>query len=155
MDASRRFLGNTDHFFCNLLPALLALLVSLGEALHDDAKFLVLGDVLQEVRILFYFDALMDQERSVTAVIDEQVGTSPVRPGDRLFRTPPVFLQGLTLPGEYGRRTRFGNSRGGMILGRKDIAGGPTEIRSLLASVAFLPSFQIQTFQRDHGRERQ
>jgi hypothetical protein len=46
----------------------------------------------------------MDEQGCVATVIDEEVGTLAVGPGQHLLCAPPVLLQGLTLPGKDARR---------------------------------------------------
>ena len=114
-------------------------------ALHDlmPVAGLFLGDLLEEVLddLLFFgfrrrpgplgtvleLVTLVDEERGVTAVVDDQLRAVAVGPGERLHRALPVFDEGLALPGE-DREAGLGDRRGGMVLGGEDIAGGPAHI---------------------------
>jgi len=68
------------------------------------------------------------QLRQVAAVVEEHVRGPAVRALDRLLDAPPVFFLGLALPGEH-RDARLGDRRGGLILGREDVARAPTDLR--------------------------
>jgi hypothetical protein len=83
---------------------------------------------------------LVHQERRVAAVVEEEVGTGAVGPEERLLRAPPVLLQRLALPGEDGSalgvvhrpRLPHHHGRGGVVLGREDVARDPPHVRAQL-----------------------
>ena len=64
---------------------------------------------------LFEFIALVEQERHVAAVIDDELRALPFAIEDRLPCAIPVFLERFALPGEDWH-ARLGNGRRGMIL---------------------------------------
>ena len=66
-------------------------------------------------------DALVDEQRGVAAVVEDHVRALAVRPGQRLLGAPPVLLERLALPGE-DRDAGLGDRRGGVVLGREDVA---------------------------------
>jgi hypothetical protein len=88
----------------------------------------------------FEFDALVDQHGGVAAVVEDHVRTEvrvAVRagPGEDLLGGPPVFLEGLALPGKDGdalrvfdRAVAHHNGGGGFVLGGEDVAGGPADL---------------------------
>jgi hypothetical protein len=67
------------------------------------------------------------QQGGVAAIVQDHVGAAAVGPIDHLLGAPPVFLQGLALPGIDGDAAR-GNGGGGMVLGGKDVAGTPAHL---------------------------
>jgi len=78
------------------------------------------------------FSTLMHHERRVAAVVNDEVGTAAVGPGEGLFGAPPVLLKGLALPGEHRGRTGLRDRRRRMVLRRKDIARCPADIGAQL-----------------------
>ena len=92
----------------------------------------------RDLAVLLVLDALVDEHRGVTAVVQDHVRATGggVRPGQGLLRAPPVLLQGLALPGEDRdalgvvhravRADRDGG--GGVVLGGEDVAGGPADL---------------------------
>jgi hypothetical protein len=66
--------------------------------------------------------ALVDEKGRVAAVVDDELWTLAVGPGEGGFSAIPVFLEGLSLPGE-NRNSGSGDRRGGVVLGREDVAG--------------------------------
>ena len=79
------------------------LLMHLGAQAEKDIKVLAKPGSEEEVCLF-------------AAIVENHVGALTVRPGQRLLRTPPVFLQCLTLPGEHRNPDR-GDCRGRVILG--------------------------------------
>ena len=67
------------------------------------------------------------QRREVTAVVEQQVRALPVGPQQGLVDGPPVLLLGLALPGEH-RGAGGGDGRGGLVLGREDVARRPADL---------------------------
>ena len=79
--------------------------------------------------------ALVDQHRGVAAVVEDHVRAVAVRPGEDLLGAVPVLLERLALPGEHGNAGRLlggaladDDRRGGLVLGRVDVAGGPADL---------------------------
>ncbi len=81
--------------------------------------------------------ALVDEQRRVTAVVEQHVRAA-LGPGERLLGAPPVLLERLALPGEdrdplglVRRAVRPDRDRrGGVILGREDVARAPAHLRA-------------------------
>ncbi len=80
----------------------------------------------------------MQEKGRVTAVVEDHVGPVVSRPRHHLLRAPPVLLERLALPREDRnplrvlggslRADRDGGRR--VILGREDVAAGPTHLRA-------------------------
>ena len=82
---------------------------------------------------------LVDQERGVAAIVDDQVGAAAVGPEQRLVRAPPVLGERLALPREdrnaarsAGRAPGLGTTdrdrRRRVVLRREDVAGRPAHV---------------------------
>ncbi len=79
--------------------------------------------------------ALVNQQGGIAAVVNNQVGTIGIGPGEHLLRGPPVFLQAFALPGEDGgalgmlrRAVRpDGDGSRGLVLSREDVAARPAD----------------------------
>ena len=85
------------------------------------------GRRVDPVAALFEFAALVDEERDVAAVIDDQLRALATREGNRAEGELPVLLQRLPFPGEDGRAG--GRDGGGsVVLGRENVARGPAHI---------------------------
>ena len=114
-----------------------------GGAQHvqEDAAFV--GLVLRRGRNRpdgFELDALVHQHGGVAAVVEDHVRAKvrvAVRagPGEDLLGGPPVFLEGLALPGEHGNALRVlgrtgahHNGCSGFVLGGEDVAGSPADL---------------------------
>jgi hypothetical protein len=104
-----------------------ALGVDALEQVLDDLFLVVRRRGVDPVRTVLEFEALVDQQGDVAAVVDDQLRTLVAREGQRVERAVPVFLQRLALPREH-RRAGLGNCGGGMILGREDVARGPAHV---------------------------
>ena len=101
---------------------------TIGEPFPNNSELLVFALLLQQGGILFYANSLMNEEGCVTPVINDQIWSRTVRPGQRLFGAPPVILQGFSLPRKNGGGSRLRNGSRGMVLSREDIAGCPSKI---------------------------
>ena len=71
--------------------------------------------------------AEVDQERGVTAVVQDHVGRAAVAPLEDAMLIVPIILQRLALDGEH-RRAAGGDRGGGVVLGRIDVARGPAHV---------------------------
>ena len=84
---------------------------------------------------LLELEALVHEHRRVAAVVEQHVRAA-VRPGQRLLGAPPVLGQRLALPREHRHAARLlgrpvradGDRRGGVILGREDVARRPPHL---------------------------
>jgi hypothetical protein len=129
VDAGGGLLGDTAPLLDHLVPAGRGLLEVLLEEVLDDLLLVVAGGGIDPAVPILEFVALVDEEGDVTAVVDDHLGALSAREADRLVGAPPVFLEGLALPGKDGDAGR-GDRGGCLILGREDVAAGPTDVGS-------------------------
>jgi hypothetical protein len=95
---------------------------------EDGLPFLVVtGLGLRHGAGLLELHALVDEQGGVAAVVEDHVGALAVGPGQGLLGAPPVFLDGLALPG-IDRDAGGGDGGGGVVLGGVDVAGGPAHL---------------------------
>ena len=132
LDARGRLLGHAHHALGHAGP----LVGVLGEAVLDDLEHdlelgVVGGGRVRERAVLLEgglgLDALVDEQRRVAAVVDEQVGALAVLPRQHLLGAPPVLLERLALPGEDRGRVA-GDGGGGVVLRREDVARAPADV---------------------------
>ena len=125
LDAGRGFLRNAPDGIVKLgIPARVAV-----EALFDRSKqgpLFVAGRIVQQRRVLLGFGAQNDQQRRVAAIVQYAIWQTAVLPIHDLVRVFPVFVQGLTLEGEY-RDSGSGYRCSRVVLRGIDIAGGPAQ----------------------------
>ena len=146
-DTSSSLLGHTAHFLGHLGP-----LVSLtsGETLPEDSADLLELEVVSLVGIrklaglgefTLSLDTFVDQQGSISSVIDENVSAVGVGPGQGLVGAVPVLLEGHSLPGEDVSSLGGNASSGSLILRGVDIARAP----------AHLGTHGRETFNEDGG----
>ena len=109
------------------MPVARLLLGDLLEEVLDDLLFFGLGLRVDPLGAVLEFVALVDEERGVATVVDDELGAVAVGPGERAHGALPVFFQRLALPGE-DRHAGLGNRRGRVVLRGEDIARGPAHI---------------------------
>jgi len=90
------------------------------------------GSVFEEE--VFGFLSFVDDEGHVTSIIDNDVGSLSlaiiVLPGEGVQGALPVFLEGLSLPGENSSGFIASNGSSGVILSGEDVARAPSYIGS-------------------------
>ena len=125
MDAGRRLLGDAPDLLGNRRvppgPA--------GQPLPDrgeEDRLLLAGRVGQDGRVLLGPGAQVDQQRGVTAVVEDHVRPALAELEDPMGELP-VLLQRLALAGEH-RRAAGSDRRRRVVLGREDVAGGPADL---------------------------
>ncbi len=124
MHARGGLFGNAPPFLGNLVPALRVLGVDRLQQILDDLLFVALRRRVHPVRAIFQFIALVDEQRRVTTIVDDQLRTLAARMAQRLVGAPPVVFERLAFPGEH-RHTGGGNRRGSVVLRREDVAARP------------------------------
>nr|GLL44259.1 hypothetical protein MtrunA17_Chr8g0378081 [Ipomoea trifida] len=72
---------------------------------------------------------LMNQQRSVTTIIHNEIRPPTGAPVQRPLRAPPVLLEGLPLPREHGGAVTR-NRRGRVVLRGEDVARAPSHLRA-------------------------
>ena len=72
----------------------------------------------------------MNKQGGVAAVVHDKVRAAAVRPGKGHFSAPPVVFQAFALPGKNLGQALFHNGGGGVVLGGKNVAGGPADVRA-------------------------
>ena len=147
MDASLLLqLVQTGNASGGLLRDALEVFVELGEAvvvlldaLADERPELELvlahaavgvgqGAVLLE--LLLGLEAEEEEDGGVASVVDDEVGTLAVLPGEGVEGALPVLGTGLALPGENLSGSGLDDGGGGLVLGREDVAGAPPDAGS-------------------------
>ena len=123
------------------MPSLWVLGKLHAQQVEDHSPFLgiVLGIKLWDLSRFFKLITLVDNQRRVTTIVNDQLRATPVRPQKCLVRAPPVLFKGLALPRKHWHATGVldratgllatnNNCRSGMVLRREDVAGDPTYV---------------------------
>ena len=107
----------------------------LGENLlqrAEDDLLLVGGRLVVERRgVVLGLEALVNQQRRIAAVIDDELRALAAGERERHGRAPPVLGQRLALPGE-DRNTGRSDGRSGVVLRREDVARAPAHVGTQL-----------------------
>ena len=131
-DTGSGLLRNTNESLGHLGPLLG---VSGFKAISDDSENLLELEVggalwvweltgLGEVSLSL--DTFVDEESSITTIIDENIWAVAIWPGKHSVGAIPVLLKGLTLPGENVGSLSLDDSSGGVVLGGEDVARSPS-----------------------------
>mmetsp|Transcript_9352 Transcript_9352/g.21252 ORF Transcript_9352/g.21252 Transcript_9352/m.21252 type:complete len:499 (+) Transcript_9352:944-2440(+) len=134
LDARRRLLGHANAALGNVLPARGdAGVEAVLDDLQDDLELRVgrrgrVGDRTALGELELRLVSLVDEERGVTAVVDDDVrATSVSLPVEHALRAPPVLLERLALPGEDGAGVARARG-GGVVLRAEDVARAPAHL---------------------------
>jgi hypothetical protein len=103
-----------------------ALLVGLQDRGVEDLLLLV-GRLRDQRRILLRAHAQMDQQRGVAAVVQDHVRRAAIGPFEDAVGVVPVVHERLALDRE-DRRAAGRDRRGGVVLGRVDVARRPAHV---------------------------
>jgi len=136
VDTSGSLFGNTNELLGHLGP-----LVSLSslETFSNDSNdllelkviiFVWIWDLSGLEEVSLGLDTLVDEEGSITTIINENIWTIAFRPGEHFVGAIPVLLEGLTLPCEDVGGLGSNDSSGGVILSGEDVARGPSNFGS-------------------------
>src|SRR2546426_660868 len=115
MHAGRRFFGHATPFLHDVVPETDALFV---DALEEVLYYLFLDRCARRVPHVFAvleLLALVDEQRHIAAVIDDEFGALVAGEGDRVERAVPILFERLALPREHWN-ARFRNCRRSLIL---------------------------------------
>ncbi len=118
----------------------------LGKPLLDRGEehfLLLVGRAGDDRAVGLRLHAEVEEQRGVAAVVEDHVGEAAVVPLEDAVAVVPVVLQALALVGE-DRRAAGGDRRGGVVLGRIDVARGP----------AHLGAERLQRLDQDGGLDR-
>ena len=132
LDTGGGFFGDTDDSVLHLVvPLGIGLQAIPDDAQHDLELRIVggsrVGELAGLLKDLLGLDALVNEKSGVAAVVDDEIGAAAGAPVEGALGAPPVFLEGLTLPGEDGGAVA-GDGGGGMVLGGEDVAGAPADL---------------------------
>ena len=126
--AGRRLLGDAAPLLDHPGPDAGLLLGEAAEQGLDHGNLVaVVLALIGPLGALLEFIALVDEQRHVTAVVDDQLRSLVAGEQNGLEGQFPILLQGLALPGEH-RSSGRGDGRGGVVLGGEDVAGGPADV---------------------------
>ena len=126
------FLRNTNESLAHLSPFLG---VSSLETISDDSENLLelgvagalwIWELSSLGEVSLSLDTFVDEESSITTIIDENIWAVAIWPGKHSVGAIPVLLKGLTLPGENVGSLSLDDSSGGVVLGGEDVARSPS-----------------------------
>ncbi len=141
MDARGRLLGDASDLIGHLRPDRIGGLVQfLEHGQHAGELLVVRGGRVLELARRFEVGSPVDEQGRIATVVEDQIRSGTVAPMQGLEGAPPVFLEGLTLPGEHGDAgggvggsiRPDGNGRGGVVLRGEDVAAGPADFGAQL-----------------------
>jgi len=121
-------LGETDELLAHLGPQVSdTLLKSASDDGEDDLELLVggrlgVGEGSELLEVGLSLDTLVHHDGGITTVVNKHVGAGVSGPSEHLEGAFPVFLEGLTLPGEDVCGLGGNDSGSSLILSGVDIA---------------------------------
>ena len=98
------------------------------EKFLDDFLFVAAAGRVDPVAALLHFVALMQEQRSITAIINDELGPFVAGVSQGRQGIIPIFFERLAFEGKH-RDTGPGNCRRGVILRAENIATGPAHRR--------------------------
>ena len=113
------------------VPLLGILLQELTQRCDDHALLVAAGLAVERRCVVLGCETLVDQQRCVATVINDQIGTLATLERERHCGTPPILFERLALPSKYGN-TCLGNCCCGVVLRREDVARAPTYLGAQL-----------------------
>lgn len=93
----------------------------------DDCKLCISLIVIEDGGIVLCIVSTVDKERDVSTIINDELWSKTVGESDGIKRKLPILFKGLSLPRKDGCSCR-GDSRGGVVLGAKDVAAAPADV---------------------------
>lgn len=121
----------------DVVPVLLVLGINVPQDAENFLEFFAVGGFVSwDGAGLFELEALVDEEGGITTVVDDLVRALAVWPCEGAIGAVPVFLEGLTLPGEDGAAGWLldcalwadDDGSSSAVLGGEDVARRPTDI---------------------------
>ena len=107
------------------MPEFGVLLVNLLQQGLDDRFFVAAGGRINPLVAFFQLIALVDQQRHVATVVNDEFRTFTIRELDGVERAIPIFFERFALPGEH-RHAGFGDRRRSVVLRRENVAARPS-----------------------------
>ena len=129
MDTRSRFFRNALDIFSQLCKPTWLLLQYLFDKGEEYFFFLVRRFIEERLIAFFGAKSVVHEHGGVAAVIEDHIWGAAIAPLEDLAGVIPILGQCLALDSEHGD-PRGGNCRGGVILGRIDVARGPADIGS-------------------------
>jgi hypothetical protein len=104
MDACGRLLGDAADRLGHGTPEIVALVRPDLVQESEDHRVLLAGGRFGagDGAALLVLGPQVDQKSRIAAVVQQEIRPATVRPAEGLLGAPPVLLQGLALPCEYG-----------------------------------------------------
>src|SRR5947207_3037232 len=118
MDSRRGLFGDATPFFCDFMPAARIFTMNFLQQVFDDLFFFAAGRGVDPIAAVFEFVTFVNEQSSIAAVVDDELGAFAARMAKRFVSTPPIFFERLAFPGK-NRDFRSGDGSGGMVLSRK------------------------------------
>ena len=103
--------------------------MNLQQQIFDDLLLLIRGFGFCPIAAFLQLVAFVNEQGSVSAVINDELRAFAVRMGNRPVGAPPVILERFAFPREH-RDASFRDCRGGMILRRENVAARPPHTRA-------------------------
>ena len=120
-------LGHTHHGVGHIGPINITLRLDTFEKVFDDLLFLAAGLAVHPVATVLQLDALVNEQRRVTAIVNNLIRPGAVWPDERLDCAVPIFLERFAFPRKYRHASRR-NGRRRVILRGENVARAPTHI---------------------------
>lgn len=134
LNPGRRLFANAAARRRNLLPALTVLFQATCQRAYFAELLAVRGLRRWDFSLLLELAAVVNQQRRVTTVVDDQCWPDAVPEIQCLFCAPPVFRQSLALPGKHQatllvfRRAVPAKGDRGVVLRAEDVEKRPADI---------------------------
>src|SRR5438046_9940120 len=100
MHAGRCFLRNSAPILHNLVPAIWILSMNLEQQVFDNLFFLIRRFRFSPIAAFLQLVAFMNEQRGVSAIIDDQFVTFAFRMRNRPISAPPLTSQCFSSPRE-------------------------------------------------------
>jgi len=136
MDTSGCFFGNSNKLLGHFGPFVCQTsLKTLSDNSNDLLElkvviFIWIWDLSGLEVVSLGLDTLVDEESSVTTIINKNIWTIAVGPGEHFVGAIPILLESLSLPCEDAGGLGFNNCSCGVVLSGEDVARGPSNFSS-------------------------